>query len=163
MQTLTFKPRVAPRNAADALITISVGLLQVLIMLGVPGMIALAVTRSVSGALLCVLALNVVFVLMAVTRLELTDAGIRLVRILGGPRFIAWDAIERVEEAPRSELIVRGWLWPMFPPREFSASLTSLGHYRIAYGGRCVYFGPKDEAGFMAAVKARLAQRAAAV
>ena len=160
MTALTFKPRVAPRNAADALITTGVGVLQVLILLGVPGLIVFALTRSAPMALLCVLAINLFFLLMSVSRIVLNDEGIRLVRIFGGPRFIAWDAIERVVEAPRKELIVRGWLWPMFPPREFTTSLSSLGHYRIEFGQRSVYFPPKDEAGFVAAVNARLAQRA---
>lgn len=159
MQALTFKPRVAPRDASDALITTGCGILQAAILLGIPGLIVLALTHRPLVALLCVLFLNVFFVLMAVSRIDITDEGIRFVRMLGGPRFIAWNAVKQVEVAPRKELIVRGWLWPMFPPREFTTSLTSLGHYRIAFGDRVVYFAPKDEAGFVAAVRQQLDRR----
>jgi hypothetical protein len=163
MNELIFKPRVAPRNGADALITTGVGLLQVLVLIGIPGAIALALWRDLRIALVCMFAINTLFLLMSVTKVVITDEGMRFSRLLGGPRLLAWDVIDVVEEASRKELIVRGWLWPIFPPREFTTSLSSLGHYRIAFRGNVVYFPPKDEAGFMAAVKMHLDKRRAAV
>lgn len=163
MNELIFKPRVAPRNGTDVLITTGVGLLQVLVLIGIPGMIVLAVTRDLRIAMLSILAINTLFLFMSVTKVIVSDEGIRLSRVLGGPRLIAWESVKRVEEAPRRELIVRGWLWPIFPPREFTTSLSSLGHYRIEFGDKSVYFPPKDAAGFVAAVQQQLDKRSAAV
>jgi hypothetical protein len=163
MNELIFKPRVAPRDGIDALITTGVGVVQVLALIDIPGMIVLALTRDVRITMLSVVAINILFVLMSVTKIIVSDEGIRLSRVLGGPRLIAWETVKRIEEAPRKELIVRGWLWPIFPPREFTTSLSSLGHYRIEFGERFVYFPPKDEAGFVAAVQGQLDKRKAAV
>ncbi|UUZ54303.1 PH domain-containing protein [Massilia sp. H-1] len=163
MNELIFKPRVAPRNGTDVLITTGVGLLQVLVLIGIPGMIVLAVTRDLRIAMLSILAINTLFLFMSVTKVIVSDEGIRLSRVLGGPRLIAWESVKRVEEAPRRELIVRGWLWPIFPPREFTTSLSSLGHYRIEFGDKSVYFPPKDAAKFVAAVQQQLDKRSAAV
>ncbi|HEY0064136.1 MAG TPA: hypothetical protein VGC21_18615 [Telluria sp.] len=156
-----FKPRIAPRNLPDLLITASVGLLQVLILIGLPGALAYVLSRNPVVTLVCMTAANVLFALFSVSKVVLVAEGIRFSRALGSPKLIAWDAITGVAEAPRKELIVRGWLWPIFPARELTTTLTSLGHYRIDYGQRSVYFPPRDGAAFVAAIAARRRARSA--
>ncbi|SHG73214.1 hypothetical protein [Massilia sp. CF038] len=157
MTDQVFKPRVAPRNLADLLVTAGVGLVQVLVLIGLPGALAYAVSGNPFIALLCMTGANVVFALFSVSKVVCRADGLHFSRVLGTPKRIAWDAIVGVAEAPRRELLVRGWLWPIFPPRELTTSLTSIGHVRIDYGSRSVYFPPCDSAAFLAAIAAHRA------
>lgn len=149
----SFAPRFAPRNLADAVISVAIGLLQIAVLFVLPGVLVYAATGGGSLGLMTGLVLYWVFVLFSVSKVEVGSAGIRFKRLLGGPRFLPWSTITGVAEAPRRELIVHGWLWPLLPPREMSPSCTSLGHYRIGYGERFVYFAPSDAAAFLAAVE----------
>jgi hypothetical protein len=71
---------------------------------------------------------------------------------LGARKKIPWANVESIEEASQAELVLRGWLWPRFPPREYTASMTSIGHYRICWQGGTAYFPPKDVQQFLYAV-----------
>jgi len=157
MTELIIKPRIAPRDAADALITAGVGLLQVFLLIGLPGIAAYAFSGKPALALLTMLIVNSGFVLLSVNKLALSADGIRFVRVLGGPKFLPWSQIGAVELVSRKDLIVHGWLWPLIPPRELTTSLTSVGHCRIVFGNKAVYFPPEDAAAFLAAVSERMA------
>lgn len=149
----SFAPRFAPRNLTDAVISVAVGLLQIAVLFVLPGVLVYAATGGGSLGLMTGLVLYGVFALCSVSKVEVGSAGIRFKRLLGSPRLLPWSAITGVVEAPRRELIVHGWLWPLLPPREMSPSCTSLGHYRIGFGERFVYFPPSDAAAFVAAVE----------
>lgn len=149
----SFAPRFAPRDLADALISAAIGIVQIFVLFVLPGMLVQLATGGGSLGLMTGLVLYCVFALCSVSKVEVGSAGIRFKRLLGSPRFLPWSAITGVAEAPRRELIVHGWLWPLLPPREMSPSCTSLGHYRIQYGERFVYFPPSDAAAFLAAVE----------
>jgi len=148
----SFIPRVAPRDALDAAISLTVGTFQIVVLFGLPGALVHALSASMTLAVATVLLLYLAFALYSVTRVELDLEGIRFVRVLGHPRFLPWSETSAVVEAPRSELILHGWLWPLVLPREMSPSCTSLGHFRIQFGKRFVYFPPKDPQLFLAAV-----------
>jgi hypothetical protein len=88
------------------------------------------------------------FVLFSVSKVSISSAGIRFFRYFGAPKILEWSEIEDIEQVSRGELVLKGWLWPLFPAREMTPSLTSTGHIRIRYGKKFVYFPPKDIAAF---------------
>lgn len=106
-----------------------------------------------------VLVVILAFYLFRVTHLTLNGEGIRFHRILGSPRFLAWHKIRSVAPASRREVVFRGWLWPLFPAREMSSSLTSLGHFRIQWDNGFCYFPPADSQAFQAFVSHHLAAK----
>jgi hypothetical protein len=152
MNKFEFKPRVAPRDLSDALISILIGSFQVLLLFVLPGFLCHSLTDNVPLAVLFSFGLYGFYVLFAVTKLEVSTGGLRFVRLLGSPKLLQWSEISSVSEASRQELIIHGWLWPLFPSREFTPSCTSLGHYRITYGNKFVYFPPLDADAFKRAL-----------
>lgn len=153
MTDLTFLPRVTPRNRMDALLSFGIALLQLFALFVFPALVCFWLTHSGLAALAIVFVFLIVFRLFVVDSVTVTPGGLRFARRLGNPTFLAWSAIVSVEEAPRAELIVRGWLWPLFPAREMTPSFTSHGHYRVVYAGGCVYFPPDEPLAFEAAIQ----------
>lgn len=160
MTSETFKPRVRPRNLTDAVLALSVAVLQALVLYALPAIIGFSLTRSIDVAFFSAAAAALAVVSFSVKELVADSAGIRLSRLVGSPKFVPWGSITSIQEAPRSELIWRGWLWPLFPSREMTFSLTSIGHYRIQFGSRSVYFPPLEPEAFQATVLRRLGERA---
>lgn len=149
----TFTPRLAPRDATDAALAIAVGLLQCAVLFLLP--VLLVDALFVNGwwwGIGTSVALYVIFLLHVVKDVKVGSDGIRFTRTLGNPKFLRWSEITEVVEASRSELVIHGWLWPLFLPREMSPSCTTLGHCRIGFGKGFVYFPPSDLEGFMAAI-----------
>jgi hypothetical protein len=137
------KPRIMPRDFIDCLLSLSVGLL-VSILFGTPVLAVYAITHSRVAALVTFCLIYALFSCFAVTRLTLSAAGIRFHRLFGSPRFLAWDRIVSIAVAPRGELVLRGWLWPPFPAREMTASLTAREHLRITWRDGYCYFPPVE-------------------
>jgi hypothetical protein len=144
------KPRFLPRDFVDVCLALPIGLFQTCLLFGVPAVVAFLVARA-SGAttgssLIAALAAYCIaygfFFLFVVRRLTVASDGLYFHRVLGSPRFLAWERISSVTAAPRSELILRGWLWPLFPPREISPSLSALHHYRITWDRGFCYYPP---------------------
>lgn len=161
MSAQTFAPQVAPRDLQDTLIAVLIGTVQCAVLFGVPGLAAYLATGSFEIAMLVAIVLYLLFASCSVSVITLAPEGIGLRRMLGGPRLIAWKDIKSVHEVTREELLVHGWLWPFLPPREMTPTMTSLGHFRIQYGSRGIYFPPKDAAAFQAAVARHLGQQGA--
>lgn len=157
MEGIVVKPRIAPRDVVDAAIGISVGVLLSVVLFGIPAVVTFWLTGHATFAFCCAAGAYVVYLLFSVSRLVVTPAGIRLSRLAGAPRLVPWESITDVREAARSELILRGWLWPLFPSREMTLSLTSVGHVRVEFGTGCFYFPPRDTKSFIAIVRAKLA------
>lgn len=153
MTEVIIKPHARPRDIADGVLSLGVGLLQVFVIFGLPGFVFFWVTNNTILGFAAAVAAYFVFLLFSVSKLVVTPEGIRLSRILGSPKFIAWSTIESIQVAPRSELIWHGWLWPIFPANEMTPSFTSVGHYRIRYNDRLVYFPPNDPVSFMEAIR----------
>ena len=72
--------------------------------------------------------------------------------MLGSPGKIPWADVESIEPASPDEVVVHGWLWPRFPMREMTPTLTSVGHYRIRWQGGAAYFPPRDVQQFLYAM-----------
>jgi hypothetical protein len=83
----------------------------------------------------------------------MSKAGIRFHRLLGGPKFLNWEQVGEILVVNRKELIVQGWLWPLFPAREMSPSFSSLNHVKIKYDDKFVYFPPVSHEDFIARAK----------
>lgn len=148
MDETVFKPRFSPRSIGDAFVSFLVGLLQVVLLFLLPTIVAFYLSDSFVMAALVINATYLLFLLFSVTKVSVSPAGIRFFRYLGSPKILEWSEIEDIERVSRGEIVLRGWLWPLFPAREMTPSLTSTGHIRIRYGRKFVYFPPKDIAAF---------------
>jgi hypothetical protein len=158
---MVVKPRFWPRNAEDAAIALAVGLLQVTVLFFFPSIVVAFATWIAAGSCgLGLVAFAVAFgslysiwLAFTVTSLRLDEKGLRFRRLLGSPKILTWDQITSVAPATRQELIVKGWLWPPFPAREMTPSLTSLGHYRVTWRNGFCYYPPADPASFEEALR----------
>jgi hypothetical protein len=153
-ESVTVKARQAPRDAADLFICLVVGSLQLLVLFALPCFVVFMATSSALIAGFGFLVVYAIFLSISVWSLELTTDGIRFARFLGSPRFIPWNQISTVKRVPRSELILHGWLWPPFPAREMTASLSRRDHFRIQYATGFRYFPPNDPEHFEAVIPA---------
>jgi hypothetical protein len=95
----------------------------------------------------------VLVLLHAVSELELDADGIRFVRLLGWPRFIPWSEVSDISLVTRREVLLHAWLWPPWPRRDSTASLTALGHFRIVFGNHVRYFPPSHPEEFALQVR----------
>lgn len=149
-------PRFLPRDALDWVLSITAGLMLTCVLFGIPAAVAFAITGSRGVALITCAVAYGVFLLFSVRRLSLSPSGIRFHRVFGSPRFLPWSAISSIAAAPRAEVVIRGWLWPLFPPRESTPSLSALQHFRIAWDHRVCYYPPADPEMFRQYVSAHL-------
>jgi hypothetical protein len=149
-----------PRSLSDFLITFLIPApLQVLGLIVAPALVTILVFRSDTLALLVPLAIYCVFLALSVWSISLSDDGIHFRRLLGSPKVLPWRDVVSIEVAPRWELIRKGWLWPLLPAREMTASLSTLGHYRISWADGFCYYPPLDAALFEKHVSKYLANR----
>ena len=153
---LVLRPHAAPRDLRDAFIAI-VALFLITAAVLLVGYAPLRLWLEPFGAALGALALAAVAVLAlalySVSAIELDDVGIRFRRMIGRPRFLAWDRVTAVRRADRAEVVLRGWLLPPLPPRAAARSITSIGHYRFDWKGGSCYFPPMDEAALLAHIE----------
>jgi hypothetical protein len=157
--SVVIAPRIQPRDLSDGLLSAAIGLFQTAVLFGIPAAAAYLLTRSGIVAFAAFCAAYGLFLSFAVVRISISSEGIRFHRRFGTPKFLAWSRITSVAVAPRSELIVRGWLWPLFPAREMTACLSSLQHYRITWDGGFCYYPPADPSLFEQYVTANLNTR----
>ena len=163
MSAMTLKPHFLPKNIADAAIGLMVFSIQSIGLLLLPGVIVfLAVFLGLSGRVLqsynlaysilfgflapCIVYLA--FLMFTVWSIDISKDGIYFYRLLGCPKKLSWDSITDVSLAPRGELILKGWLWPLLPAREMTPTLSSLGHNRISWDKGNCYFPPADGQAF---------------
>ena len=133
-----------PRDFIDCLLSLSVGLLLVSLLFGIPALAVYAITHSRLAAIVTFCLVYAPVCCFAVTRLTLSAAGIQFHRLFGSPRFLPWERIVSISVAPRAELVLRGWLWPPFPAREMTASLSAREHLRITWQDGHCYFPPVE-------------------
>jgi hypothetical protein len=158
-ETRSFAPRMLPRNGGDFAVALSIGAVQTALLFVLPALGTAALTRSWAIGEYAFFLLLGVFLSFTVEKITINRDGVRFHRIFGCPKFLAWERIVAVEEVSRNELIVRGWLWPLFPPREMTACLSSIGHYRITWNDGCCFFPPADAPQFEACVARRIRHR----
>lgn len=158
---LTIEPRLMPREPVDAAVGLAIGMIQlaVLVMLAlVPAAAASWITQN-PLAVVATFAVTVLVVLLApqllvVQRLRCDEEGLAFVKVFGRPRKVRWSDVQAIEGASRAEVVLRGWLFPFFPPvPEMTATLTSAGHYKIRWQGGIAYFPPRDVARFVYAMQ----------
>jgi hypothetical protein len=141
---MKIRPRTAPRDVIDILIGMPIGLLQVGLTLGIPAIIVAFSFNLMSGAL-TYLALYGASFLFMVTSLDVQEDAILFRRPLRKPKHLAKSDIMSIVEVPRSEVVLRGWLWPPWPfAREMTACLSARQHFRIQWKCGFCYFPPKD-------------------
>lgn len=148
---LRFPPQRRPRDPVDLLVALVVGSVLTAPFLAA-GVLASQRIGPLGGISVFFLSVHILGRAM-VRSLEVDEYGIRFVRQWGGPKRIPWSELEAMDEAPRGELIAKGWLWPPAPfAREMSSSSTSRGHLRFRWRGKVVYFAPQDLEAFREAV-----------
>jgi len=127
----------------DVLILLLVALpIQIVPVFFLPGGLIWWLTGSVLLGFVLLVITYAAWLCWTVWSLELSSDGIRFVRLWGTPKVLRWDEITNISEAPRREVVVHGWLWPMFPAREMTPALSALGHFRICWRGGMSYFPP---------------------
>ena len=148
---MKIKPRILPRDVLDVLIGVLVGAFQIAILFVLPALIDGVTINSGAGLLTFVLvyAMSLLFMVRSV---EIEQEGLRFRRVLGSPKVLPWTHILSVDEAPRRELVLRGWLWPLFPAREMTACLSAKHHFRIRWQGGFCYCPPESVDEFRSAV-----------
>lgn len=110
-----------------------------------PYVAALFLTGSWEWAFLAPLCVYAVFMLFSVWSISIDESGITFSRFWGRPKKLSWNEVQDISLAPRRELIWHGWLWPLLPAREMTASLSSVGHYRISWAKGYCYYPPADQ------------------
>jgi hypothetical protein len=155
MKTI-IRPRVAPRDISDALLSTAVGSVQLGVLFAAPALIVYLWTESSALAAGFAIGLYLIFAMFTVSKLEVDHSRVKLKRIFGVPKMVRWSEISEIREATRSELIRQGWLWPLFPAREMTPSYTSVGHYRFQYGENFFFFPPSDVEEFLNALPPHL-------
>lgn len=133
--------------------------MQVIVLFIAPSFLAAIIFNSFAVSALCYIGLYIIFLLFTVKEIRLTETGIEFGRIFGTPKYLAWGQISSIERASTREVILQGWLWPMFPAREMTPSLTSVGHYRIVYQGGYVYYPPRNAEEFEGLIPPEIKQR----
>jgi len=154
-------PHLKPRDPVDVFVGLPLGLLAVVEVIIAPALVILIalclagagwLLSAVLASLFCI-AIGVFALLHGVRRLELDADGIRFVRVLGWPRFIPWSEINDISPVTRREVFLHAWLWPPWPRRDPTASLTALGHFRIVFGNHVRYFPPSNPEEFALQVR----------
>lgn len=141
---LVIRPRILPRDFLDVCLGLPIGVVQTAILFGLPSLLAYILTRSVLVTFAAFCAAYAFSLLFMVRRLTVSTGGLRFHRILGFPKILPWERISSVAPASRRELIIRGWLWPLFPPREITPSLSAIQHFRITWDSGFCYYPPAD-------------------
>jgi len=137
-------PKQNPTDESDRSIGIRIGILQIAIIIVAPALLVGITLQSIIFGVLASIVICGLFFCFSVSCISLSEDGIHFKRTLGSPRFLTWDSICCIEEAPRTELIIRGWLWPPIPAREMTACPSSVGHYRITWKTGYCYYPPAD-------------------
>jgi hypothetical protein len=154
MKRTLISPAGSPRDARDAGLTIVCGLLLLLFIAAavlLPATIAWLLTERTSLAYLAgmIIFVGLIWSLIntVVHWLKIDAFGLTFGRRAGGPRHLAWEEIRSITPASRREVVLHGWLWPPFRPREATRCQSSLGHYRIEYAGGYCFFPPRQRGG----------------
>ncbi|GAB1259288.1 hypothetical protein NBRC116494_37910 [Aurantivibrio plasticivorans] len=143
------EPKMALSNINDFFIFIVVGTLLVGILFVFPSYVIYLLSGSTTAAYCTGIFLYLAFMSFCALSITLSDAGIKLNRRLGGPKNIQWADIQSFQEVSPKEVIVFGWLWPIFPPRESTPCMSCYGHFRISYNGGYFYYPPAEKEKFI--------------
>jgi hypothetical protein len=157
---MTIEPRILPRGPLDAALGVTIGVLHlgvVAVLASVPTYAVKVLTQNPLAVVLTFLATffgaSIFVSLCTISHLRCDEEGLEFVRAFGKPGKVPWARVESIEEASQAEVVVQGWLWPRFPMREMTATITSLGHYRIRWQGGVAYFAPRDVQRFVYAMQ----------
>ncbi len=143
---MKIKPRILPRNILDILIGVPILVYGVVVVYLLPVFMVLLIFDSVICAIILFLLIWGYFVFGGVRYLVVDENGILFKRIIGNPKYIAWENLENVELSKPLNTVLKGWIWPLTPPREMTFSLSAHGHFEFEYnGGKIVFFPPKSE------------------
>lgn len=142
-------PKLSSDNLQDALITVFVAIIQVSVLFGLPGFVVYWLTDNEPVAWLITLSIYLLFLSFSIFSITVGEEGIKFNRLFGLPKLLSWSEITSIEPASPEELILKGWLWPLFPAREMTFCLSSRGHYRITHHGGYCYYPPENPESFM--------------
>lgn len=139
-----FKPKLITSGLIDFVTFLAVGLFQAAIMFVLPGYLCYLATGNTTLGVLFGVALYFIFMLYLVNSITISKSGITLKRIFGNPKKVAWECVRGFSEATPKEVIILGWLWPLFPAREMTPCMSCKGHVRIQLNDGYFYYPPRD-------------------
>lgn len=149
----TFKPFSHQDKFPLTLAPAAVALVQLLVFIGIPYLISTLFNKP---EIIFISLISVVFVLFlsfSVFSLTISEEGIRLKRFMGHPKLISWSEFKGISRATPKEVIIFGWLWPIFPAREMSPSVGVSGHVKIHYNNKYCFFPPESIEAFEDAIE----------
>ena len=162
IRTMRIEPRFFPRDLIDVLVGLPIAVLQVVLVMGVPTLIVTLSVSKEAGAItfLLIALLYLISCLFVVRSLEIEPDHILFRRVLGNRNRLAKSEIVSVEEAPRGEVVIHGWLWPPFPfSREMTTCLSAKHHFRIRWKDGFCYFPPREVEQFRCAISEMMSER----
>lgn len=139
---IVIRPRIAPRDLVDLLLSITVGHLQPAVLLGLSTVTVFYFSGSLFYALAGYFIMISLVNLFAVSSLTVCAEGLRFKRLLGSPKFLPWERISSIAVASRREFVLHGWLWPLFPQRGVTSSYSTLRQYRVTWDSGYCYYPP---------------------
>lgn len=143
-----FETKFYPDNFTDGLIALLVFIVQTSILFILPSLTIYFLSNSFPLALLTYFYVSCVLSLFSINKITINDLGIVFDRTYGSPKFIKWNEIKSITPAESRDVILNGWLWPIFPFREFTKCLSSQGHFKIVYSDGYTFYAPKDSERF---------------
>ena len=149
-ERIVIRPRILPRDFIDVCLGLPIGIFLSVLFFCIPALLTFLLSLWLGATLITSLGVAAVtywlaygsFFLFVVRRLSVAADGLHFHRVLGSPKFLSWERILSVAIAPRREVILHGWLWPLFPSREITPSCSALQHYRITWDTGFCYYPP---------------------
>ena len=125
------RPSTKPGDGTDFLLCIGVAVLLFGGIFVAPSVLVISLTSNTFAGVATLIGIITIWGLFTVWSLRVDRHGLTFVRALGFPHRLNWGEIESITVADRKETILRGWLWPPFPSREMSLSMSASDHIKI--------------------------------
>jgi hypothetical protein len=154
-----FKPKLTTSGFGDFMAFFAVGAFQAAVMFVLPGYLTYTATGSEVSGWGVGIVLYGIFLLFSVSSVGISESGIHLKRVFGTPKEVPWGRVRGFIEANPREVIVLGWLWPLFPAREMTPCMSCKGHIRIQLDDGYFYYPPKAMSHFIDALEKYGAKR----
>ena len=149
----TFKPFSQKEKFPLSLAPALVALVQFFVLITLPYFALFQFTKSEFVFVVLISTIGLTFLSFSVFSVSVSEEGIRLKRLLGSPKLITWQDFKGISRASPREVIIYGWLWPLFPAREMSLSMNVSGHVRIFYRDKYLFFPPESFEEFQNAIE----------
>ncbi len=142
-----------PHDLSDFLVTLIIGSFQVIALFVVPGLIIYLLTNNVWAGAITFLISYCTFFMFSIFRIAVTETGIIITRLFGKPKKLNWSQIHGYAEASPKDVVLNGWLWPLFPAQEMTIGLTCKGFVKLQHENGFFYYPPDNKVLFIETIE----------